>query len=41
MPITYSAMPTDIARAFQNGAPDAYGNPPERQTADDGDDDRR
>ena len=36
MQISYTAMPTDIARAFQNGAPDAYGNPPERQIADDG-----
>ncbi|SMC12741.1 hypothetical protein ROA7745_02572 [Roseovarius aestuarii] len=36
MQIRYTAMPTDIARAYQSGAPDAYGNPPERQTADDG-----
>ena len=36
MQISYTAMPTDIARAYQTGAPDAYGNPPERQIADDG-----
>lgn len=36
MPFTYTAIPTEIARAYQNGAPDAYGNPPERQIADDG-----
>lgn len=28
------AMPTDIARAYQNGAPDAYGRPPERAVSD-------
>lgn len=36
MQITYTAMPTDIARSFQNGAADAYGNPPERQISDGG-----
>ncbi len=36
MQINYTAMPTDVARAYQNGAPDAYGNPPEIQVADDG-----
>ncbi len=36
MQITFTALPTEIARAYQNGAPDAYGNPPERQIADDG-----
>ncbi|WP_299845473.1 DUF1203 domain-containing protein [uncultured Roseovarius sp.] len=36
MQIRYTAMPTEIARAYQTGAPDAYGNPPERQIADDG-----
>lgn len=36
MPIRYTALPTDVARAYQRGAPDAYGNPPERQIADDG-----
>lgn len=36
MQIRYTAMPTEIARAYQRGAPDDYGNPPERQVADDG-----
>lgn len=31
---TYTAMPTDHARAFQNGASDAYGNPPEKAVSD-------
>jgi hypothetical protein len=26
----FTAMPSEIARAYQAGAPDAYGNPPER-----------
>lgn len=30
---TFTALPTVIARAYQNGAPDAYGNPPERHTS--------
>ena len=36
MPITYVAIPTETARAWQNGGPDAYGKKPERQIADDG-----
>lgn len=36
MPIAFTAMPTEFARAYQRGAPDAYGNAPERQIADDG-----
>jgi hypothetical protein len=28
--ITFSALPTDIVRAYQSGAPDAYGAPAER-----------
>lgn len=32
----YSALPTDIVRALQAGAPDAYGMPPERSTSDGG-----
>lgn len=32
--ITYLAMPTEEARAFQSGAPDAYGQPPERHVSD-------
>ncbi|SEL36534.1 Protein of unknown function [Roseovarius azorensis] len=31
--ITFTALPTPIARAWQAGAPDAYGNPPERHVA--------
>ena len=34
MQIRYSAMPTETARAFWRGAPDAYGNPPELQVSD-------
>lgn len=26
----FTALPTEIARAYQNGGPDAYGNPAER-----------
>ncbi|GGH31018.1 Protein of unknown function [Cribrihabitans marinus] len=29
-----SALPTDIARAYQSGAPDAHGQPPERTVSD-------
>ena len=36
MSIRYTALPTEIVRAYQRGAPDAYGNRPERQVADDG-----
>ncbi len=32
--ITYLAMPTEEARKFQAGAPDAYGLPPERRVSD-------
>lgn len=32
--IRFIAMPTDQARAYQHGAPDAYGNPPERKASD-------
>src|SRR5690606_28755477 len=32
--IRFVAMPTDQARAYQRGAPDAYGNPPERRISD-------
>jgi hypothetical protein len=32
--ITYLAMPTAEARAFQSGAPDANGLPPERHVSD-------
>jgi len=32
----FTAMPTAIARAHQAGAPDAYGNPPERKASDGG-----
>jgi hypothetical protein len=32
--ITYLAMPTEEARAFQAGAPDAYDLPPERSVSD-------
>ncbi|MDT8329238.1 MAG: DUF1203 domain-containing protein [Roseovarius sp.] len=28
-----AALPTDLVRAWQSGAPDAYGKPPERQVA--------
>ncbi|MCB2109710.1 MAG: DUF1203 domain-containing protein [Defluviimonas sp.] len=30
MPLLFEAMPSDLARAYQAGAPDAYGLPPER-----------
>jgi hypothetical protein len=30
----YEGLPTDVARAYQAGAPDAYGNPPERAVSD-------
>ena len=32
--IKYLAMPTEEARAFQSGAPDAHGLPPERRVSD-------
>lgn len=32
--IRFLAMPTGHARAFQRGAPDAYGNAPERKVSD-------
>ncbi|MBP1849825.1 DUF1203 domain-containing protein [Rhizobium halophytocola] len=32
--IRFEALPTETARAYQNGAPDAYGNPPERKISD-------
>lgn len=32
--IRFIAMPTDTARAFQRGEPDAYGNAPERKISD-------
>ena len=31
---TFAAIPTKDARALQSGAPDAYGNPPERAVSD-------
>jgi hypothetical protein len=31
--IQITALPSDIVRAYQSGAADAYGNPPERQMA--------
>ncbi|WP_299684986.1 DUF1203 domain-containing protein [uncultured Tateyamaria sp.] len=31
---TFTALPTDVARAYQAGAPDAFGHPPERATSD-------
>ncbi len=34
--IQYVAMPTDTVRAYQNGAPDAYGAAPERAVSDGG-----
>lgn len=34
MLIRFAAMPTEQARAFQHGAPDAYGFVPERKTSD-------
>lgn len=30
----YTALPTDIVRAYQDGAPDAYGNTPEAAVSD-------
>lgn len=27
---TFTALPTNIVQAYRNGAPDAFGNPPER-----------
>jgi Protein of unknown function (DUF1203) len=30
----FRALPTDVARAYQSGGPDAYGRAPERKTAD-------
>lgn len=33
-PIRFIAMATDEVRAYQRGAPDAYGNAPERQVSD-------
>lgn len=30
----YTALPTDIVRAYQSGAPDAFGHPPERAVSD-------
>jgi hypothetical protein len=32
--IQFEAMPTDVAREYQSGFPDAYGQLPERRTAD-------
>jgi hypothetical protein len=34
MPITFKALPTEIVRALQSGAPDSYGNTPERRISD-------
>lgn len=31
---TFAALPTPIARAYQSGGPDAFGNPPERAISD-------
>jgi hypothetical protein len=33
-PIVFVSMPTDQVRAFQAGAPDANGQPPERHISD-------
>lgn len=33
-PVKFVAMPTDIARAYQSGQPDAYGRNPERRVSD-------
>jgi hypothetical protein len=30
----FTALPTDIVEAYRAGAPDAFGNPPERQISD-------
>ena len=32
MPIRFLPIPTDLARVWRADAPDAYGNPPERET---------
>jgi hypothetical protein len=32
--IQFEAMATDVARGYQSGSPDAYGQTPERRTAD-------
>ncbi|HYU16994.1 MAG TPA: DUF1203 domain-containing protein [Candidatus Acidoferrum sp.] len=34
--IQFRAMPTDVARAYQSGQPDAYGHVPERVVAEEG-----
>jgi hypothetical protein len=34
MTLTYRAMPTEIARAYQRGCADAYGNSPQRFISD-------
>jgi len=34
MPIAFISMPTEQAHAFQAGAPDANGQPPERHISD-------
>ena len=34
--LNYHAIPTDLARAYQAGGCDAYGNPPERARSDGG-----
>lgn len=31
---TFTALPTDIVEAYRSGAPDAFGNPPERGISD-------
>lgn len=36
MTLRFSAIDTELARGFQNGQPDAYGNPPELSTSDGG-----
>lgn len=36
MPIRYEALPTDLVRALQAGAPDANGQMPERRVSDGG-----
>jgi hypothetical protein len=33
--LVFRAIPTDLARAYQDGGPDAYGRPPEPRTGDD------
>ncbi|MDU8927645.1 DUF1203 domain-containing protein [Alisedimentitalea sp. MJ-SS2] len=33
MSIRFLPIPTETATAYRNGAPDAYGNPPERMTS--------